>query len=308
MIGSLVLAGYAAIVGFAVPPWLARARWPLRAPRTAILLWQALTASFIISVALAWYHATTSSQHLHGLLGTAERWLGGPHVAGASPGGGFAGGAEGVELLLPVGLTALWPASWFVAISVSARRRRRRHAQLLRLVGRPAPELGAVVLDHDTPAAYCLPGRPARVVVTSAAVRSLTPAGLRAVLAHERAHLRGRHHVVVAASEAFARAFRVLPLARAARTRTAELLEMVCDDRALRTASATALARAIGEVAAGSSPRSAFAAGGTAVLARLRRLLRPSAPLGSAARCALLLLGAGAVTLPYFITCGPVLG
>ncbi|MGW5611632.1 M56 family metallopeptidase [Streptomyces sp. NPDC003753] len=265
-------------------------------------------ASFIISVALAWYHTTTPSQHLHGLSGTADNWIGGPHVADPPADAGSARGAEGVELLLPIGLTALWPTSWFVVISVSARRRRHGHAQLLNLVGKSVPELGAVVLDHDAPAAYCLPGRPARVVVTSAAVRSLTPAQLKAVLAHERAHLSGRHHLVSAAGEAFARAFHVLPLARIARERMAELLEMACDDHALRSTSARTLAEALCEVAAGGSPQSAFAAGGTAVLTRLRRLLRPSAPLSPLTCCAILVLGAGAAALPYFITCGPVLG
>ncbi|MEU0052727.1 M56 family metallopeptidase [Streptomyces sp. NPDC006309] len=272
------------------------------------MLWQALMVSFIVSVALAWCHANTASQHLHGLLGTAERWISGPHIADPSTEDESARGAEGIELLVPIGLTTLWPASWFVTVSLSARRRRRRHARLLDLAGRPVPELGVMVLDHDTPAAYCLPGRPGRVVVTSAALRSLTPAQLQAVLAHERAHLTGRHHLVSATGEAFARAFRVLPLARTAREHMADLLEMVCDDHALRSASARTLAEAMCEVAAGGSPQSTFAAGGTAVLARLRRLLRPSAPLSRAARWAIVLLGAGAAALPYFITCGPVLG
>lgn len=307
MIGSLVLGGYAAIVGAVVPYWLARARWPLRAPRTAILFWQALIVSFLVSVALAWRHAAAPHPHLHGLLGTAEQWINGPHLAGA-PSEGASRGAEGIELLVPIGLTMLWPASWFVAVAASARRRRRRHAQLLELAARPVPEWDVMVLDHDTPAAYCLPGRPPCVVVTSAAVRSLTDAQLRAVLAHERAHLAGRHHLVSAAYEAFARAFRVLPLARAARERAAECLEMLCDDHALRSASARTLAEAMCEVAAGGAPRSTFAAGRTAVLIRLGRLLQPSAPLSRAARSAILLLGVGTVVLPYFITCGPVLG
>lgn len=307
MIGSLVLGAYAAIVGGVVPSWLDRARWPLRAPKTAILLWQALMASFVISVALAWYHATLPSPHLHGFWGTADSWIGGPHIADPPAHGKSAGGAEGAELLLPIGLTALWPASWFVAISVSARCRRRRHAQLLDLVGQSVPELGVVVLDHGTPAAYCLPGRPAHVVVTSAAVRSLTPAQLKAVLAHERAHLSGRHHLVSAVGEAFARAFHALPLARIAHQRMAELLEMACDDYALRSTSARTLAEAMCEIATGDSPRSVFAAGDTAVLTRFRRLMCPSAPLSPFARCAILLLGVGAAALPYFITCGPVL-
>ncbi|MFE7588525.1 M56 family metallopeptidase [Kitasatospora sp. NPDC057512] len=303
MIGPLVLAGYSVLIGCLVPFLLARAQWPLRSPRTALLLWQALMVSFVVSVALTWYHLTPTGRHLHGVLGAAERWVNDPGpVADGAP----AGGAEGLALLAPIGLTLLWPAAWFAVLGVSAHRRRRRHADLLDLVGRPAPELGAVVLDHAVPAAYCLPGRSARVVLTSAAVRSLTADQLRALLAHERAHLAGRHHLVAAATEAFGRAYRIVPLARASRERTAVLLEMVCDDHAVRSTSARTLAGAMCEVATGGAPQSAFAAGGAAVLARVRRLLRPAAPLHPAARCAILLLGVGAALLPYFVTCGPV--
>ncbi|MEV6210460.1 M56 family metallopeptidase [Kitasatospora sp. NPDC051914] len=276
----------------------------MRAPGTAIALWQALMVSFVISVALAWYHVTASGQHLHGLLGSVEQWINGAPKKATADGVS----AEGIGLLVPVGLTAVWPAAWFVRVAVSDARRRHRHTELLDLVGRTEPALGAVVVDHDTPAAYCLPGRPSRVVLTSEAVRCLTPAQLQAILAHERAHLAGRHHLLSAVSEAFARAYSVVPLARVARERTAELLEMVCDDRAVRTADARALADAMCEVAAGGAPEAAFGAGGSAVLARLRRLLQPSEPLRPITRFAIVLLGAMAAALPYFISCGPVIG
>ncbi|MER5640234.1 M56 family metallopeptidase [Kitasatospora sp. NPDC002227] len=302
MIGSLALAGYAALIGCAVPGRLARARWVQRAPRTAVVLWQALMVSFVVSLALAWYHLPASGRHLHGLLGGAAEWF--DHADdGPAP-----HGAEGPGVLVPIALTALWPAAWFAGVSLQAHRRRRRHAELLDLVGRPAPELRAVVLDHEVPAAYCLPGRRPRVVLTSGAVQGLTSAQLQAVLAHERAHLTGHHHLATAAAEGFARAFPRLPLSRAARESTAELLEMICDDRALRSSSPRALADAMCEVAAGGVPRAAFAAGSAAVLTRLRRLLHPSAPLHPALRCGILLLGLAAAALPYFMTCGPVVG
>ncbi|WP_405009702.1 M56 family metallopeptidase [Kitasatospora sp. NBC_01539] len=304
MIASIVLVTYAVLVGFVVPRFLARAKWPLRAPGTAIALWQALTVSFVVCFALAWYHAIAPGRHLHGLLGSAEQWISGAPERTTADGLS----AEGVGLLIPIALTAVWPAAWFIQVTASAARRRRRHTELLDLVGRTEPALGAVIVDHDTPAAYCLPGRPSRVVLTSGAVRCLSPAQVQAILAHERAHLTGRHHLLSAASEAFARAYPVVPLARAARESTAELLEMVCDDRALRSACARALADAMCEVAAGSTPKAALGAGGSAVLTRLRRLLRPSAPLRPITCFAILLLGAVAAALPYFISCGPVIG
>ena len=49
-----------------------------------------------------------------------------------------------------------------------------------------------VVLDDPRPAAYCVAGRPAAIVVTSGALAVLDQPQLEAVLAHERAHLAQR--------------------------------------------------------------------------------------------------------------------
>jgi Zn-dependent protease with chaperone function len=52
-----------------------------------------------------------------------------------------------------------------------------------------------VVLDATQRQAMAVPGRPGRIVATSALLRSLDGAQRRALLAHERAHLAHRHHV-----------------------------------------------------------------------------------------------------------------
>lgn len=51
------------------------------------------------------------------------------------------------------------------------------------------------MLDTAEPYAFAVPGRPGRIVVTTALLRSLDPAQRRALLAHERAHLHHRHHI-----------------------------------------------------------------------------------------------------------------
>jgi peptidase M48-like protein len=58
----------------------------------------------------------------------------------------------------------------------------------------PADDLVAVV-DDGAVEAFALPGRPGRVVVTTGMLAVLTPDERRALLAHERAHLTGRHHL-----------------------------------------------------------------------------------------------------------------
>ncbi|MGK4584053.1 M56 family metallopeptidase [Kitasatospora sp. HPMI-4] len=302
MIAAAVLTGYCAVVGWVAPPALSRARWTHRSPRAALALWRALMLTFVVSLAMAVYHATRSGQHLHGLLGAIDIWLGREDTPPAER------GAEGPGLLLPIGVTAAWPLGWFGAALLRSRRHRRRHLSLLDLAARPEPGLRAVILEHETPAAYCLPGRHPRVVLTTGTLDALTPEQLHAVLEHERAHLRGRHHLSLALAEGFARAFPGVPLARAARAHTADLLEMVADDHALRSCTPKELAAAICGVAAGGVPQTALAAGGPTVLLRLKRLLRPRIGLHPVARGAVLLLALTAPLLPYFVTCGPTPG
>jgi hypothetical protein len=57
------------------------------------------------------------------------------------------------------------------------------------------------VVDSARPDAYALPGRPHRIVVTTAMLRSLDPAEREALFAHERAHNAGGHHFFLAAAE-----------------------------------------------------------------------------------------------------------
>ncbi|MGI8329739.1 M56 family metallopeptidase [Actinomadura scrupuli] len=58
----------------------------------------------------------------------------------------------------------------------------------------PGDDLVAVV-DDPAAEAFALPGRPGRVVVSTGMLSILTAAERRALLAHERAHLTGRHHL-----------------------------------------------------------------------------------------------------------------
>ncbi|MFE1342769.1 M48 family metalloprotease [Streptomyces sp. NPDC058733] len=57
------------------------------------------------------------------------------------------------------------------------------------------------VVDSPRPDAYALPGRPPRIVVTTAMLRSLDAREREALFAHERAHNAGGHHYFLAAAE-----------------------------------------------------------------------------------------------------------
>ena len=89
-----------------------------------------------------------------------------------------------------------------------------------------------MVLDCPGPAAYSVAGRRPEVVVTSGAVDLLTGPQLGAVLAHEHAHLRRRHHRWAFAAALVAEVMPVVPLLREAPARVGRLLEMDADERA----------------------------------------------------------------------------
>ncbi|MEU8761482.1 M56 family metallopeptidase [Streptomyces sp. NPDC048659] len=304
MITSAVLAGYALLVGAASPRYLARARWTHRAPALAVGVWLLLMLTFVVSTALAAHHLVMADRHVHGgLIGLLS-------ACGLGPHGTLADSAADPDVWDAAGLAAAGavvalPLVWLLRTARTARAERRRQLDTLRLIGRPAPAYGATVVEHPVAAVYCLPARPARVVVTRGALDALDDEQLRAALAHERAHIDGRHHLVQMLLSAFARAFPRLPLARHAREQVLLLLEMVADDRALRLHSREALATALCEVAAGRVPRPALGMGGPSALIRLRRVLTPQPRPHGAARLGVALAAAGAPLFPLLLGCGP---
>lgn len=159
-----------------------------------------------------------------------------------------------------------------------ARAHSRGHAERARVIGRRVDGVDAVVVDTPERAAYCVAGRPDTIVVTSAALDALTDRHLQAVLAHERAHLAGRHHHVLAFARALAAAVpRVTLFSKGARE-VAMLLEMSADDAAARSHGSQTLLDALLALSAGApTPHGAVGAAGTEVLARAERLAAPFA-------------------------------
>ncbi|MFD5412508.1 M56 family metallopeptidase [Streptomyces nojiriensis] len=104
-----------------------------------------------------------------------------------------------------------------------------------------------VVLEEAHPDAYALPGRPGRIVITSGMLRALSAAEREVLLAHERAHLRGRHHLLVATVELAAHCH---PGLRAVREPLRYALERTADEAAAQAVGDRRLtARAIGRAA-----------------------------------------------------------
>jgi len=129
-----------------------------------------------------------------------------------------------------------------------------------------------VLLEDDRPAVYCVPVR-RRIVFTTGALRRLDSPQLDAVLAHERAHLAGRHHLVIILATSLRGAFPRISFFAAAASQIGCLVEMAADDAAARRAHRLTLARALLTLAAAQVPAGALGAGGTAGAQRIRRLI-----------------------------------
>ncbi|MEF9884534.1 M56 family metallopeptidase [Streptomyces sp. P9-A4] len=293
----LVPLGLVLLTGGLVPWLVARSRWAQQAPRLALTVWAACGAVFAAATALIPAQlvlSAGSSHRLADMLFTLEP----PTLAQVMN----LDGRERFAFSLSLLVLSL-PAAAFARRLARARRARLRHAGVLRIVGRYDPALRATVLDDERPAVYCLPGRTRRVVVSSGALRALTPAQLAAALAHERAHIAGRHHLLVAAAEAFAAVFARLPLARYGGPAVPLLLEMAADDRALRRCTRDALATALYALASGRAPRSAFAAGGPSAAVRMRRILTPHSA-GHPVLLGLLTVASAALAMaPLIVAC-----
>ncbi|MFF4312811.1 M56 family metallopeptidase [Streptomyces sp. NPDC001507] len=132
------------------------------------------------------------------------------------------------------------------------------------------------VLDDDVPLAFALPGSPGRIVVSRGMLRRLDGAEREALLAHERAHLRGRHHVFQSVWRLTAA---LNPLLRPVAVAGNFVLERWADEEAAeRVGDRTVVAHAVGRAAlasAGASRTAALAATGGVVPQRVRALLAP---------------------------------
>lgn len=151
------------------------------------------------------------------------------------------------------------------------------------------------VVDSPHPDAYALPGRPHRIVVTTAMLRSLDAAEREVLFAHERAHNRGGHHYFLAAAELAAHCH---PALRPVRSAIRLAAERAADEAAAATVgdrrlTARAIARAAlaGHEARSTRPEFVPAATSGPVLHRVKALLAaPHAPRRAAAWIAALLL------------------
>lgn len=303
-VSALAFTALALVLAGPVPALLARAQWTLRAPRAAVVLWQAVALAAVLSAFSAG-------------LATAARLL----VPGPDGRPSVRGGVDALGWPLWLGSVAVLAATVLIAgrlttaalqVAIGTRRRRARHRMVVDLVGSPGrhghlpigPDHDLRVLRVSEPLAYCLPGIRQRVVLSEGTLAALTGPEVSAILRHERAHLRARHDLVLEAFIAVHTAFPRFVRSGSALSAVRLLVELLADDAAVRTTGPAPLARALVACASAPIPAGALAAGGPSTVIRVQRLSgppnsRPLALLTYASAAAVLVLPTVAVALPW---------
>jgi Zn-dependent protease with chaperone function len=297
MSAALLVFGYAVAAAWAVPALLARLTRHGISARLGLGAWLTAMASVLASAGAA--VALLAGAAVAGLPRLAQAVC--QSVAGRACTPVVYRSAAFEVPLGAAALAAMLTAAvlaWRYGRGVQqARQRTRAHAEAARITGRRLPVKGdseggtvkgewgggwgvgggaTVVLDAPQPAAYCVPGRPAAIVLTSGALAVLGPAQLGAVLAHERAHLAGRHHLLISLTRGLAASFPGVPVFTRGPAEVTRLAEMCADDAAARRTGRPALVAALLAMATGTAvPAAALAATGGPVSARVHRLLDP---------------------------------
>jgi Zn-dependent protease with chaperone function len=269
MTAAVIAAAYAVALAVLGSSVLSRVRWFEAVPRLGIALWLAALWSMVvagIAALVLGVLATEPLRHLFVELVSACLHSFHEHELTKSA-------AALVAVTAALTLFGWWSART-VQFTVSTRLSRHRHRHTLRLVGVRDPKLEAIVVDHPTVKAYCLPGAGGGVVLTSATVRVLTCEQLAAVIEHERAHLRGHHHMLTGTLHVVAASLPRVPLAQSARVAVHYLIERLADEHARRACGADAISAALLVVGTSRGPALALGMGGADAVRRARLLTR----------------------------------
>ena len=157
-----------------VPAMLARASWPMRAPRAAIVLWQSIALAAVLSAFSAGI-AIASRLFVPGADGRPTATITSEIDALGWP--LWAGLVTVFAVTLVIGARLTYAV---IQVAIATRRRRAHHRMMVDLLdmshGSNPPKVcikasGLRILDVKQPLAYCLPGVRSRVVVSEGTLK-----------------------------------------------------------------------------------------------------------------------------------------
>lgn len=303
MLDASMLIVYAACVGHGGGFVLSRQRFIDNRPRLGLVLWLTALVSFLLANALA--------AMLLALDSAAVRFAASDVLSGClSAWHQHASRAPVTAIIGSIFLvcSVSWLAVQGALVMTHTWTARRRHRAVLDYVGTPDHTLRVVVLQHPSIHAYCLPGRGGRVVVTSGAMEAMSPAQVDAVLAHERAHLQGRHSFVTGTVHWLATALPHLPLARRAEQAVGFLIERAADESASRQCGRAAVASALLVVNRTLLPLAVLGVSGESAEHRARLLLTPDRAGSTRQLLTTMLLTLAMIVVPLALALGPTIG
>lgn len=232
-------------------PVVIRAAAPalMRAPRAAVTLLLAVGALWLVAAAalsllLAWV-LSGPTMLPSGLAGVCQRCL---DASSPFP------AVDLVDTVVPVALLIALPVAGALVLVATAifrgvRRLRATRATARDIAARADSRIVGghrVMLTRDLrPTAFSLPHRHGGIVLSRGLVEVLHPDELAAVIAHEREHVHGRHHLALGVLEALIAPLHRLPLMSAIRNAVPLYLEIAADRAASRQAGTPALASAL---------------------------------------------------------------
>lgn len=300
MIGAMVLisSGLLVLVVGHIP--LQRVSRPDCDPRAAIVAWILALAGASGSIATGVAMLVLPSHAgVLGLLSKAGNCL--THL-------GHEGLPSYEETIGVIGVVAVGGAAVRVTIVAvrleSARRRKRNHHRfLIGLISHDRDnEDGLVWLENDALLAYSVSGRPGLVIASSGVRARLDPNAISATLEHERAHLRGHHHLLLAVADTLAMALPFAPLLRQGPISLRVLVEYAADTAAAERCGTLAVRSALLSFVGSPVPHHGLAMTGATIIHRLDRLETAGANSAPRRTVTCGIAGAAAVLVPIAVS------
>lgn len=265
------------------PRWMARFTGFRRSPGPALVAWQAVGLSAVLSALLVGPAALINARHGDLIPDVIPVFM--PVLDQAAS--DVIGSPATLAIALAIsGITLILLLMSGHRVGTGLRTLRRRHRELVDMLaapggadahpssghGHPPAQLPAWVriLEDVSPTAYCLPGLRQRLVLSRGTLAQLTTDELNAVLVHEQAHLRNRHDLLL---EFFTVLHHTVPAplrCGAALSEVHLLVEALADRAALRQVGARPLARALVTMAESRPPDASLGSGTDITATRVR--------------------------------------
>jgi hypothetical protein len=225
LVVGIALVAVAVAIAAVAPRILTSAAWTIRRPRTALAAWCGAVVLGVVGFVAGVTVVVLDGHPATDPLGVGGSPAGGTHLVVAI--------AAVVAFVIAVRVR---PGSEHEAVRAAIR------------TGSTAREVHGTrvaLIEAEHALACAVPGRTGGVLLSTGLAGRLAEDELAAVVAHEAAHLRQRHDLVVAVAESIEHAVPWVPGARAMARSTRVLVELAADDDAVRRVGRDALSRAI---------------------------------------------------------------